>query len=310
MADRLASLLTRIADEESALPADDLHQLSDLFASSAAAFERAWPTLSAHRRRDILHRLAEISRYNFEVDFLPIALMGVRDQDSGVRLTALDMFWDAEAPELIAPLLRLLHHDPEMTVQAGAAQVLGRFVLAGELGQLSHQVLDHLTSDLLGIINDLDRPVLVRCRALEALAAASLSEVPALVQDAYRSQEDVLRIGAVAAMGRTADPCWESIVLAELDSNNPSMRFHAARAAGMLALNELVPPLVELLDDPDSEVMIACIWALGEIGGDEARSALERLLDDGDIGDLARDALEMTELLGGLPLPLPRSMES
>jgi HEAT repeat protein len=67
----------------------------------------------------------------------------------------------------------------------------------------------------------------------------------------------------------------------------------------MLALNELVLPLVELLDDPDSEVMIASIRALGEIGGDEARSALECLLDDGDIGDLARDALEMTESLVG-----------
>ncbi len=310
MADRLASLLKRIADEETALPADDLHQLSDLYGSSAVALERVWYTLSAHRRRDILHHLAETSRQNFEVDFIPIALMGVRDQDSGVRLTALDMLWDAEAPELIAPLLGLLHHDSDMTVQAGAAQVLGRFVLAGELGQLSHQVFDDLTGDLLTIFNDLDRPMLVRCRVLEALAAASLDEVPALVQDAYRSQEDVLRIGAVAAMGRTADPCWESIVLAELDSDNPSMRYHAARAAGMLAVTDLVPPLVELLDDPDSEVMIASIRALGEIGGDEARSALERLLDDSDIGDLARDALEVTELLGGLPLPLLRNMES
>ncbi len=310
MADRFASLLTRIADEKAALPADDLHQLSDLLGSSAAAFERTWPTLSAHRRRDILHRLAEISRYNFEVDFSPIAMIGVRDQDSGVRLSALDMFWDAEDPELIAPLLHLLHHDPEMTVQAGAAQALGRFVLVGELGQLSHQVFDDLIGDLLTIVNDLGRPLLVRCRALEALAAASLSEVPALIQDAYRSREDVLRIGAVAAMGRTADPCWESVVLAELESDNPSMRYHAARAAGMLALHELVLPLAELLDDPDSEVLIASIWALGEIGGDEARSALERLLDDGDAGAMARDTLEMTELLGGLPLPPLRSPES
>jgi HEAT repeat protein len=56
--------------------------------------------------------------------------------------------------------------------------------------------------------------------------------------------------------------------------------------------------LIPLLHDQDAEVQAAAIWALGQIGGKEARQALEELLREGDerIGDNVRRALSELNL--------------
>jgi len=65
-------------------------------------------------------------------------------------------------------------------------------------------------------------------------------------------------------------------VLAELDSDNSEIRFEAARACGELEMSEAVPRLIMLIDEvDDTEVQEMCIWALGRIGGQTAREALE-----------------------------------
>jgi HEAT repeat protein len=301
MTQNLRSLLAQLADTGSRLPVRELHLLSDMPSAAAAAFEEAWPGIDLYRRREIMRHLAEICQTDFSVDFVPIALLGIRDEDEQVRLAALDTFWDAEAPELISPLLGLLNHDAAVAVQASAALALGQFVMMGELGELPVAAFEALTDDLLTVLNDGERALLVRCRALEALAAAGRSEIPELIRDAYASGEETLKISAVAAMGRTADRRWEPIVVAELASVNPSMRYQATRAAGMIALEAALPSLMDLLDDPDPEVMTASIWALGEIGGDEARRALEPLLDDDEIAGLVQDALDAMDLMTGTP---------
>src|SRR5258708_15932580 len=77
-------------------------------------------------------------------------------------------------------------------------------------------------------------------------------------------------------MGGPANDRWLPDVLRELESDDPEMRFEAARAAGSLESPRAVVPLITILDDPDSEVRLAAIGALGEIGGDVARKALEQ----------------------------------
>jgi HEAT repeat protein len=208
--------------------------------------------------------------------------------------------WDAESHDLVEPILRLAQEDSDQTVQAAAALLLGRFVLMGELGDLSDRIYAQLTDDLLQIYRNVDKALLVRCGALEALAASSHPEILNLVADAYKSGEETLKISAVSAMGRSADPRWEPIIAAELDNVNPSMRYHAARAAGRLELRNLTPQLIDLLEDPDLEVLNICVWALGEIGGESARKSLEPLLDDDELGELVEAALDTMDLASGM----------
>ena len=293
--------LAKIADEEARLGADDLRALSDLDGEQAASLEQLWPRLSVHRRREVMRRLAEISLSDLTVDFNIAALVGAGDEDHLVRLAAIDTLWDAENPSLIAPLLELAEKDPEFTVRAGATQVLGHFVLQGELGGIPQKQYMQLTERLLALFHNHGHAILVRCRALEALAAADRGEIPELIRDAYVSDEEALRISAVHAMGRTADTIWEPIILAELESINPSMRYQAARAAGQLELRSATALLVQMLEDPDPEVLVACIGSLGEIGDEEARPALEALCDDEEVGEAALTAVEMIDLALGIP---------
>ena len=306
----LTSFLETITDSAILLPVDQLHRLSDMPPASATTFEATWPSIDLFRRREIMRYLAEICQTNFAVDFSPLALLGLGDEDMQVRLAALDILWDTERAELIAPILELVQSDPEVAVQANAALVLGQFVLIGELGEVPDRIHEQLTQDLLDIYQDRDRALLVRCRTLEALAPASRSEIPDLVGDAFKSGEETLKISAVSAMGRTADPRWEPIIAAEFSNVNPSMRYQAARAAGRLGLQAVTHQLIDLLDDPDLEVLSASIWALGEIGGQVARGALEALLDDEELGGIVADALDAIDLTDGmmsLPSPPTRS---
>jgi HEAT repeat protein len=65
-------------------------------------------------------------------------------------------------------------------------------------------------------------------------------------------------------------------VLAELDNDNNEIRFEAARACGELEISEAAPKLIALIDEADdAEVQEISIWALGRIGGQTAREALE-----------------------------------
>ena len=109
----------------------------------------------------------------------------------------------------------------------------------------------------------------------------------------------------MVAMGRSCDPFWTNLVLDELAAPEPEIRQEAARAAGELELHEAVAPLIELLGESDHQVQRAAIWALGQIGGRRARSALEGIVQDGEeaLAVAAEDALGELSL-GARPMVL------
>jgi HEAT repeat protein len=136
---------------------------------------------------------------------------------------------------------------------------------------------------------------------LESLAYHTFDELPDYIRAAYRHSNERMRIGAVQAMGRSADEQWGEIVLHELASSSPEMRFEAAQACGELEVASAAKPLAKLVDDVDDEVQKAAVWALGQIGGDAARQVLTNVLE-GDqeyLHEAAEDALAELEFKGG-----------
>jgi len=96
-------------------------------------------------------------------------------------------------------------------------------------------------------------------------------------------------------MGRSADGRWKKHVLAHLDHLRPAVRAEAASAAGELEIAAARRPLIKLLDDHDTDVRLAAIWALSQVGGEGVRERLERLLErseDDDEIDLIESALD------------------
>lgn len=297
MAKSLKSLFTQIADSELELDTSNLVQLSDMDDESLAGFSEIWPTIDVARRREIMKQLAGVCQQDFTVDFNPIALIGMKDRDSLVRLAAIDTLWDCENPAMIPHLIRLVVSDPELEVQASAATALGHFVLMGELGQLSERQFAQVLSTLLNIAQDATKPYLIRCRALESIAAADIKEIPALILEAYNSGIDSFRTSAIAAMGRTADDSWGPKILKELYNVDPNMRYHAVQAAGQLELQDAIDQLIELLEDPNRQVVQASIQSLGRIGGTEAREALLPLLEDSEFIELVEEVLESIDIV-------------
>jgi len=288
-----SQLLDRLRDLSQPFPPAELYHFSDLDKKELAALEALWPEVPLERRRGFIHDLGEISEANFEVMFEAVFRLGLEDEDGEVRAASIRNLWEVEEPDLIAPLIELMQHDPDPNVRAAAASALGRFVYLGELeeipGAQARRVEDMLLASLRGQ-DELE----VRRRALEAVGFSARPEVAQLIAEAYASSEPKLRVSAIFAMGRSADTRWAPQVCAELENGTPEMRFEAARAAGELELTQAAPALEQLAEDGDSQVREAAIWSLGQVGGDHAQRVLTRLLRDADEDeqDFIQEALD------------------
>jgi HEAT repeat protein len=292
-------LLRRLSDSQIAFSIAMLYCLSGMDGAKVRLFREAWPTISLERRRRIITSLVEIAEASFEVDFNAVFRFCLKDEDEKVRGMAIEGLWEDEDVSLIDPLINMMREDPSIQVRAKAATSLGRFVLLGELREIDTEKAAVVSEALLGVILSPNEDVEVRRRAVESIAYLSDERVREIIEAAYYDDDERMRVSAVFAMGRSADPLWSSIVLKELESPYPEMRYEAARACGELEISDAVPILANLVEDQDREVQEAAIWALGNIGGNEARRILESCYITGDdfLREAVEEALDQLELL-------------
>jgi HEAT repeat protein len=300
-------LLKALGDETVPLPAALIYRLSDVADADYEALCAVWSDLPVERRRLLLSRMVEASETNFEMDFERVALFALDDEDEEVRAQAIAGLWENETIGLMERLLSLMLNDPGPQARAASAGALGRFVLLGELGKLPPDRARQVEDALLEVCYGEDDTLEVQRRALESVAYSGREEVAALIEDAYYHDDTLTRASAVFAIGRSADDRWASLVLAELHSAEPPMRFEAARACGELELEDAVPTLIKMLAEQDREVREAAIWALGEIGGREARAALLAAADQAEdevLLEMIEDAISSSTLAeGGIGIP-------
>ena len=279
-----------------------LSRLSHLDAKETARLRDAWDLMPVVARRRLVTRLLSMAEADVEVCFSSVFRLGLEDVDAVVRAASIEGLWEDRDLRLVPLLAECLLEDVSAEVQVAAAASLGRFLLLGELEEIPPRVHQIAYRALLtGHLRD-DCDGEVRRRTLEALAYAGTETVAELIQEAYESPEDRTRISAVFAMGRSADQRWGLLVQQEILSSNPELRYEAARACGELQNTNAVPGLKELTDDVDSEVREAALWALGQIGGDEARASLERFCTtkgDEAVRAAAEDALAHLDFFHG-----------
>jgi HEAT repeat protein len=116
-----------------------------------------------------------------------------------------------------------------------------------------------------------------------------------LIESIYDEDSLWLKVGAVDAMGRSCNAIWLPTVLREMENRAPEMRHAAAFAAGEIGDEEAVPWLKRMaVEDPDREVRLVAVRALGAIGGSKARVALQNVLYEGDesLQDAIGEAME------------------
>jgi hypothetical protein len=304
LAETLAALA--VSDGSSGrVSATVFYGLSSLTRDEVAEVAPVWAGLSAAHRRRVMRGLVETGEADIEMDYRSIGLMGLDDPDPVVREAAIEVLWEDESLELMSRLVQLARHDEVREVRAAAVSALGRFILAGELGHIEQKLTLPAQEAALHLLTAPEEDVVVVRRALEAISNCSHAIVPQAIEQAYHNADRLMRVSSLFAMGRSCDNRWADIVLEEIESHDPEMRYEAARAAGQLELKAAVPRLAQLVLDDDREVLLAAVGALGEIGGKKSMRVLEHLLEraeeeeDEDLILAVEDAIGNAALMSG-----------
>jgi HEAT repeat protein len=291
-----AQALARLASNCKSISHRTLAMLSAPSRTEVAAFAAFWATQEVEARRAIITHLCESSEDAFELEFHDLFRFCLDDADAIVRQHAVRGLWEYQEADLVAPLLRLLTEDPDISVRTAAATALGGFLYLAECDELPTEQGTAIREALEAIALDHKQPIEVVRHAIESLAHISDERIRGLIDWAYEHGDELLRVSAVFAMGRSAEIAWSDTVLAELTSPSTAVRYEAVRACGEIQIKRAVPPLIALTESSDSATRLAAIWSLGQIGGEPARRKLERLAKskDEDIALAAEEAI--TEL--------------
>ena len=287
-------LFAKIEKSPDTVTAFDLFALSDLTRAEVEFVWSQWPKLPVAQRINIIEQVVETAQDELELvpsDFLRIAL---RDESARVRQLAVEGLWEDESEDLIGPYIQMLQQDSAVEVQAAAATALGSYIYLGELEELAPALAMRVQQSLFEILEDESQPLIVRCRALESVAFSSDDGLRQLIEDAYYSPFEEMRLSSLRAMGRSYDLHWRKMAQTELQNPDPAMRAEAAVACGELEHKAAVPELIKLLQDEEQLVRIASIYALGRIGGKQARNALRQIADSSEEeeSEAAEEALD------------------
>ena len=286
----ISDVIVEMADTGKALVNTHLAALSDMAAADIKNFRQVWKTIETKRRREIIMRLNELASDSVELNFDNIFLSSLRDPEADVRSEAINGLWENEQPALIPLLIDLLNNDPEEKVQAVAALALGRFALMAEINSISPKYAIQVGQALLDVLNDRNKSVEVRRRALEAVSPLTTEQVKTAIKTAYESLDERLKISAVYAMGKNCDTKWLPFVLKELKNSDAEIRYEAVTACGEIGDEDIMQYLIPAANDEDIDVQMAVIHALGKIGGNEAKLYLQKHADEPN--EAVKDAIE------------------
>jgi HEAT repeat protein len=288
--------LQALGDLSQPLQRAGIKVLSNLDPAALREFRTIWPTIAGERRVAIVQALDELAEDSVEFDFHTIFEECLDDSEGAVRALAIDGLWEDERISTMERFLALLD-DPAGEVRSAAALGLGRFAYRAELGELPVSAGFKVLNGLLKVAIDPDQPLEVRRRAVEGLGYfAGSAEAQTEVGRAYAHPEQLMRESAIVAMGRSMRPTWFPYIERELKSASPAMRYEAARAVGELGQDgrQLLSALMPIVEDEDSEIALAAIWALGQVGGSNAKRVLQRIVRSNNPArkQAAEDALE------------------
>lgn len=287
--------LAKILDPNQTLTTGSLPAFSNMASEDQARLGQVWPAVELDRRRKVATALVELAEDNISLDFTDAFFFLLKDEDAQVRGKAIEGLWEDESRDWLNKLLELVAKDPDATVREKAALGLGNFAYLAETGKINDRWIKKLREGLFEQLNSKDTHV--SRRALEALGYFGNDEqVIRAIQDAYANDDELVKASALKAMGRSINKRWLPEIGKELNSAEPSLRYEAATAAGEMSADELTQPVIRLIDDSDREVVLAAVWALGQIGGPESSRTLKALAngDDEALSNAANEAL--TEL--------------
>ena len=272
-------VLDALLSEGAEFPRHYLKEFSDIGPVELQSLLDVWPRIKPRRKLTLFEELKSLAETDTLVSFDDLARAFLTDPDPHVRTRSVRLLDESEDPKLVAIFLDMLKNDPDVDVRGEAASVLSLFVDLGELEEIPEQLYHQVEDALLATANGKDDGR-VRRAALESLGYSSRAEVVTLIESAFHREDPNWRASAIIAMGRSADDRWEDEVTTSLISEDDDVKRVAVQSAGELSLKSACLVLIRMLEEEDDdELTHAAIWSLSQIGGEDARTYIETLLD-------------------------------
>ena len=292
-------LFAALMEPGALLDDEDLEALIALRSDGHRQLRTALDGLDASARFGVLARLIDLAEVQVRFDAGPICLDRLQDPDAGVRALAANGLREVEGREALARLQQIAADDPDALVRAEAIGALRPWVLRAEFGQLRPDDQSGLIATLRELAEDGGTEASLRGSAVEILGVLSEEWVRELIHESFAAEDQRLRLGALRAMGWSADPYWLPTVLDAVAALDDEERAAAAFAAGEIEDEDAVPSLRDLLEDESLDVVLAAVAALGEIGGPLALEALAAASThpEAEVRDAARAVSERTAIL-------------
>jgi HEAT repeat protein len=272
-----------------------LQYFSDIDPASLSLLLEAWQRVKPARKRSLLDQLYATFAEETIVSYDDLARALLDDPEAIVRTRAIRLLAECDDPKLVSVYARMIETDEDTTTRAEAATALGQFVMLGEMEEIPENAHRKAEEALLRAANN-QTDAEVRRRAIESLGFSSRPEVPTLIEAAFRRSDHDWRASAVFAMGRSGDDRWQDQITSMILSDDDRERLAAVQAAGELGLALARPVLIHMLEDEENDDIVgAAIWSLSLIGGEDARTYIESLLDltdDEDQTAFLEEALE------------------
>ena len=300
--DGLRRILEAIGAGAQELEPEELHAVSRLGGDEEAAATAQLNQLESAERFAAADRLREAAVAFAGYDFTNLFSVLLRDGDASVRTVAVHGLAVSETAGAASMMLATAQSEEEETsVRLEAISALGDVALRVELGWASSESAGNVVQSLRVLAEDVLEDDQLRAAAIAGVAVVSEPWVAQLIEDAFDSDDAALHIGAVEAMGRSADESWLSLLEGSLYAEDEDERLAAAMAIGEIGSEEGAPLLLDLFDDAtaNEELLRASVSALGAIASDEALEQLERLRThpDPELRAAAQNALsEAAEL--------------
>jgi hypothetical protein len=295
--DALRRVIAAVALGQAELAPEDLHAVSRLAVGSDVAVGKQLSELDSAGRFALLERLHEVAAEFGGYDFTVLFTAMLADSDASVRTLAVSGLALCETAGATASLLTVARsEEEEADVRCEAVGALGGVAMRLELGWASSEDAEDVVDTLRLIARDDREDEQVRASAVSGVGVVTEPWVAELIEEAFQSDAAALHLGAVEAMGRSADVAWLPVLESLLVAEDEDERLAAVQAIGEIGSEDGAPMLVELFDDPSAseELIQGAVAALGEIGGEEAVEELQRLRTHPDptVRATAQSALE------------------
>ena len=270
----------------------DLSGVDDKQARSIVAAWRDWQLSDVLETIVELRTVAETDR-SLEFDTLFRAAIGFPDPN--VRLESVRALSNGGSVNIAQTLLDALEQDEDEQVRAAAAESLHAFADPSQARNISDTTLSRVAAALSLAVTQDERAV--RGKALKALAAMRVEEVPDLIDSMFDEALDdpELMCDVLLAMGESGDRSWLPSIEDAFYSGDARIRIAAVMAFGEVAGDDDVESLSEPFDDHVLEVQMATVQTLANIGSPQAREmlALAAKSSEPEVQRMAQTALDL-----------------